>query len=381
MHVFEGTSTASDATRAVEEAMDHWATETLSPHIIFTFCSTSQDAAQISALIQARHPDALVVGCTTTGEHLANRHQNGSLVVAGLHTPEIQWSATRLEKLSTISEAAIEAQTHAVLTEIGLDPEEIDPDGCFSLLFIDGLSMKEEFVSSALADALAGIQMMGGSAGDDLSFQNTRVFLGGEATSDAAVVVVARSEAPFSIIKHQHFIPTPHRLVVTSVDPAARRVYEFDGYPALEGYAKALGLDPDEITDEVTFMNPVTFRCNDELYVRSIQKIEEDGSIVFYCAVEEGMVLEIGSHQDMETALLDSFSQLKQKLGEIDFVLGCNCILRALEAEQQNLHEDLGGVLATTAKHSIGFDTYGEQLNGLHINQTLVALALTSAAA
>jgi len=28
----------------------------------------------------------------------------------------------------------------------------------------------------------------------------------------------------------------------------------------------------------------------------------------------------------------------------------------------------------------VGFDTYGEQLNGLHINQTLVALALRDTA-
>jgi hypothetical protein len=28
------------------------------------------------------------------------------------------------------------------------------------------------------------------------------------------------------------------------------------------------------------------------------------------------------------------------------------------------------------AKHSIGFDTYGEMWNGLHINQTLVGVTL-----
>ena len=30
--------------------------------------------------------------------------------------------------------------------------------------------------------------------------------------------------------------------------------------------------------------------------------------------------------------------------------------------------------LNETAEHIIGFDTYGEQLNGLHINQTLVGV-------
>jgi len=167
---------------------------------------------------------------------------------------------------------------------------------------------------------------------------------------------------------------------VTRVDPATRRVYEFDGYPALEAYARVLGLTPAEVTNEVTFMNPVTFRCNNEIYVRSIQKIEEDGSITFYCAVEEGMVLEVGGHREMETEFINTFSQLKSELGDIEFILGYNCILRALEAEQRELHDELGAILSATANHVIGFDTYGEQLNGLHINQTLVALALTSAA-
>ena len=92
------------------------------------------------------------------------------------------------------------------------------------------------------------------------------------------------------------------------------------------------------------------------------------------------MVLEVGGHREMETEFINTFSQLKSELGDIEFILGYNCILRALEAEQRELHDELGAILSATANHVIGFDTYGEQLNGLHINQTLVALALTSAA-
>lgn len=381
MRVFEGSSNAPDASAAVEEALSSWhTTGDEAPDIIFAFCSTTQDAAQTFKDIQTRYPESIVVGCTTTGEHISGKHHNGSLVVAGLHTPEIQWSAVLLDNLSTLDDSAVEQKAHDAMHALGLEPGNFDPEGCFSLLFIDGLSMKEEFISSSLADALDGIPLIGGSAGDDLAFERTHVSLAGQAVSDAAVVVLGKSETPFTIIKHQHFAPTPERLVVTRVDPATRRVYEFDGYPALEAYARVLGLTPAEVTNEVTFMNPVTFRCNNEIYVRSIQKIEEDGSITFYCAVEEGMVLEVGGHREMETEFINTFSQLKSELGDIEFILGYNCILRALEAEQRELHDELGAILSATANHVIGFDTYGEQLNGLHINQTLVALALTSAA-
>lgn len=381
MQVFEGSSSAPIAAVAVEEALSEWDTASTGvPNIIFAFCSTAQDATQTFHHIQARFPESIVVGCTTTGEHLSGAHHNGSLVIAGLHTPEIEWSAVLLDGLSTLDNNGVEQKAHEAMRAVGLEPENVDPEGCFSLLFIDGLSMKEEFISSSLADALDGIPLIGGSAGDDLAFERTHVSLGGEAVSDAAVVVVGKSQTPFTIIKHQHFAPTPRRLVVTRVDQATRRVYEFDGYPAIEAYARALDLSPEEVTNEVTFMNPVTFRCNNELYVRSIQKLEDDGSITFYCAVEEGMVLEVGGHREMETEFINTFSQLKSELGEIEFILGYNCILRALEAEQRQLHDELGAILSATANHVIGFDTYGEQLNGLHINQTLVALALTSAA-
>jgi hypothetical protein len=127
-------------------------------------------------------------------------------------------------------------------------------------------------------------------------------------------------------------------------------------------------------------MHPVTFSCNNEIYVRSIQRIEDDGSIVFYCGVEEGMVLDLGGHHPMRDSLDGDLARLRQEMGKADLLIACNCILRALEAEQTQQHETLGEVLSQASGAYIGFDTYGEQLNGLHINQTLVALALRAAA-
>ena len=124
----------------------------------------------------------------------------------------------------------------------------------------------------------------------------------------------------------------------------------------------------------------MTFACNGELYVRSIQKVNEDGSITFYCAIEEGMVLDVGGHGDMHASLSSDLGALREELGKADFIVGFNCILRALEAKQAEAFDALGEVVGETAGAMIGFDTYGEQLNGLHINQTLVAVAIKAAA-
>jgi hypothetical protein len=61
-------------------------------------------------------------------------------------------------------------------------------------------------------------------------------------------------------------------------------------------------------------------------------------------------------------------------------MFGFNCILRALETSNEEKHEALGKTLRKFSPHYIAFDTYGEQLNGLHINQTFVAVAFEKAA-
>lgn len=377
MHIQQGHSRACDGAQAALEATQGWSGD---PDLILTFCSTAQDPQQVAQALSGRWPKARVVGCTTTGEHLSGQHYRGSLVAMGISSPKLRWSTARIQGLGQLTEEKIQVAVQSMFQELGVDPEDMDPQQYFCLCFVDGLSMKEEQFSAWAAEALEGIALLGGSAGDDLKFEETRVIYGDQASSDTAVLVLAHSQAPFQVIKHQHFKTTPSSLVVTRVDTAARRVYELDGYPALEAYARALGVSPEEVTGDVTFLNPVTFSCNNEIYVRSIQKIEEDGSIVFYCGVEEGMVLDIGGHKPMGDSLRSDMDALKEELGQADLLIACNCILRALEADQTQQHEDLGRLLSQASGAYIGFDTYGEQLNGLHINQTLVALALRDVA-
>jgi hypothetical protein len=55
-------------------------------------------------------------------------------------------------------------------------------------------------------------------------------------------------------------------------------------------------------------------------------------------------------------------------------VLGCDCILRRLELQQKGLLDEAPNVLR--GADFIGFSTYGEQFNGIHVNHTLTGVAL-----
>lgn len=316
-----------------------------------------------------------MAGCTTAGEQIGGSHHRGALVVAGVISPNVRWKTTLVENIATFEQATADAAVGRLFGELAVDPASFDPRELFCLTFIDGLSMKEETIASMVAESLDGVSLIGGSAGDDLKFTKTHVITEGRAETNAAVLVLGHSKTPFTILKHQHFVDTPRTLAITRADVDARRVYEMDGLPAAIAYSRALGIEREALTDELTFSNPLTFSCRGELYVRSILKVNDDDSITFYCGIEEGMVLDVGGHTNLVEALRDDLTATCRGQEKFAFLIGCNCILRALEAESGASHPAVGEVISKASRSSIGFDTYGEQLNGLHINQTLVALA------
>ena len=375
MIVHQGSSTLTDAAQAVEQATASWPA-TASPQLVIAFSSTAQDPQTLASALYARWPAATVIGCSTAGEHLSGQHFNGALVLMGVESSQLRWEAALIPDVLACDEAQARQVVDELMARHGLDRDAFSTRDLFALLLIDGLAMREEQVTAHIADALDGIPLLGGSAGDDLRFERTFVLHQGRAHQGAAVLILGRSQVPFTLIKHQHFTTTSPSLAITRADVAARRVYEMDGYPAAQAYARALGVARHELTDALTFMHPLIFPCEGQLYVRSIMKIhEEDDSISFYCGIEEGMVLRVAGHEDMADALERALEGVQAEL-----IIGFNCILRALEAGQRQQHEIICQAMARHARHVIAFDTYGEQLNGLHINQTFVALALHASA-
>lgn len=380
METKQGRSFHPSGKDAFAEATAEW-DASFQPDVVFLFVSTQQSADAVAAAAKTAFPNAVIVGCTSTGESLGGEHSNGAVAVAAIRTPAIRWASVCVPNLDGLSRESIGDATRTLFESLDVDADNLEPHKLFCVNFIDGLRLKEEEFCAHLTEALDGVAFVGGSAGDDLAFRETRVIFGGESHTNAAVLVMGRAEheSAFEIIKHQHFTRSPKRMVITKCVPAERRVVEIDGYPAAEAYARAIGLHVDSASlkdalAEAAFLQPVMIAVENEIYVRSVQAVDDDGSLRFYCAIEEGMVMEVADHHDMAEHLRRDFAPKHQKKAR--FMLTCNCILRALEAKAQGLHPTLDAVLQDVSEASIGFDTYGEQLDGLHMNQTLVALAL-----
>jgi hypothetical protein len=243
----------------------------------------------------------------------------------------------------------------------------------FALLLIDGLAGVEEPVLSAIARELGNIPLVGGSAGDNLAFKQTCVFHAGAFRSGSAVIALVHTSRPFEVFKTQHITSRDTKMVITEADPVRRVVTEINAEPASKEYARLSGLPEPELAPMMLATHPLTVRVGGDDYVRSIRSVNEDRSLTFYCAIDEGIVLSAGNANNIVTNLTDLFDRIHTNLGQPSAVLGFDCIFRRLELENRNLQGRVSQILA--ANRVIGFSTYGEQFNSMHLNQTFSGVA------
>ena len=202
------------------------------------------------------------------------------------------------------------------------------------MILVDGLQSAEEKLMMKIGD-LTDIPFIGGSAGDNLAFRKTFVYTGGKSYTDAAVIAVLKLKKGFDIIKTQSFRLMNKTLTATKVDEAVRTVLEFDGRPAVEAYASALGIGPAEVA--ANFMNhPLGLMTGaGEPYVRSPQQVK-GSAIAFFCAIKEGMELNLLESTDIVADTQKAVTRAVTSNGSVAGMINFNCILRTLELEQKN---------------------------------------------
>jgi hypothetical protein len=116
-------------------------------------------------------------------------------------------------------------------------------------------------------------------------------------------------------------------------------------------------------------------RIGGEYYVRSIQKANPDGSLTFFCAIDNGLVLTVAKHSASLVDNLDAgLAAIRQTIPRPALIFVSDCILRRLEMQQYGEIERAKKVLSQYPL--IGFSTYGEQFGSVHVNHTLTALVL-----
>ena len=332
------------------------------------FFASSHFDPSIGKKMQDTFKGVTVFGCTTAGEITSGKMLKGSVVAMALG-PEVV-TAIKVAVLENIKSGVnVKPAFQAFEEHFQVPVRKMDLAEYVGIVLIDGLSGREEVIMNQIGDQ-ADLSFLGGSSGDDLKFKATYVYSGGKAYTDAALLVLLHMKNGFDIIKTQSFNILDKKLVVTKSDEVTRDVIEFDGQPAALAYAAAIGTTVSEISNH--FMhNPVGLIINDEPYVRSPQRVN-DQSITFYCHIPEGMEVSLLESMDIMEDMRDALVKAKQH-GPVAGIINFNCILRTLELEKNGKTEEYGKLF--TEIPTVGFSTYGEEYIG-HINQTATILVL-----
>ncbi|MFH0725335.1 MAG: FIST N-terminal domain-containing protein [Pseudomonadota bacterium] len=339
--------------------------------VIF-FSSSLYDPGKLGTELKKTFPCPLI-GCTTAGEISAKGYQEGGIVGASLSSPELKLHSRLISPLNRFGLLEASAFADELRRELSFS-NGFEKEKMFGLLMIDGLSILEEQIISSLYNQLDGISIIGGSAGDDLKFGETKVYWDGQFVSDAAVFTLLETTLPFYVFNTQHFMPMEQKLVITGADPSRRIVTEINAEPAAREFARVLGLSITDLNPLVFSQYPLMLKIGDHWYVRSIQKVNEDESLSFFCAIDVGLVLTVAQGDDLVAGLKDELDRISRIIPDTRLIIGCDCILRKLEIIEKGLMQDVRELLNRT--NFIGFSTYGEQYDFVHVNQTLTGVAI-----
>jgi len=238
----------------------------------------------------------------------------------------------------------------------------------FALLLCDGLSAMEESIITTFYFVDSNFKIIGASAGDNLKFENTLIYIGQKKVHSIAIFFDIKKRT--QLIKENIYIPTGKNLLVTDADPIKRTVKTFNNNLAALEYAKVLGVSESDLP-KYFINNPLGRVSKDNIYIASPMKVNSDKSITFYSQILPNTFIEVLEPANYNLVMKETLASASFKPS---FVLSINCILRSLMFIDKNLWGNVSSNLLSLCENQTGFISYGEQFYRNHFNQTMVLL-------
>jgi hypothetical protein len=345
------------------------------------FGTSQYDLGKLGRALRSADHHRVVAAATSRAIGPAGFLKQG---ITGFHLPASRFKVADalIEDVGTFGLPDARQVVQSLLRRLREGTESRRPH-LFAMLLVDAEPRCEERLVAALATELGGVPLVGGSAGDvyfNPSGQNTtaaRVLHQGRAVRAGAVFCIVASQDPVLALSHHNFVAGRRRLVVTDADPDRRLVREIDGRSALKVYAGACGLKSAPKDARAFSPYPLMIKAGGQYFARGVQRIYQDGSIEFACAIEPGLVVRVAQPVDMLERLTETFDGLNKALGVPELVIGFDCAARTAYMERHGLAEAVSGLLAK--QQVIGFSTLGEQFNTIHVNNSFTCLGVAAA--
>ncbi len=341
-------------------------------HVI-VFFSRNYDAGELAAAFAEEFAGLPVSACSTAGGIGRSGMIESGLVAVAFPRRGFRIHTGLIEDVGSFGVERASAIVRRLKMQLSERAGQRLRDRVFGLMLVDGLSEAEEPLVAAVHWAFDDMQLLGGSSGDGLMFEKTALIHEGRVLTRAAILMMIESDYPFRIFKTDNFEATPVKFVVTAANAEHRVVHELNAEVAAREYASAIGLMLDDLSPLSFASYPLVVKVGGDYYCRSIRNVNADGSLSFYCAIDEGLVFTLARLKDMLSSTRQKLEEVEMSLDGIDIAIGFECVLRRLDAENRQVMRQMEDLYKRYGV--IGFHTYGEQLNAMHLNQTLTGIA------
>lgn len=250
----------------------------------------------------------------------------------------------------------------------------VTTENCCAFEITNAFCSSEEIVQDTFRFALEklNIPVFGGSAGNAGNSTNSFVSYNGSIYTEACVFVLIHNlHGAIKIFRENLFQPTNKFFDVTDVDCEERTVYEFDGKPAANVIAKALGVTVDKLPSLLS-SHPLGRMTDGEIYITEHNQVKEDGSLSYFARIYNHTKVALLVPDDPKKVLSSTIDTIKAEVKDFRFMIVVNCLSRSKLFEENMLMNYFTERLKDELGEYIGFSGYGEQTDYEHLNQTML---------
>jgi len=344
------------------------------PDAVLVFASSTHDYQALLTAVQDACRPAILIGCSSAGEFTSAGRGEGAACAFALQAPEMRFTAAVGRRLSENREAAAQ---DVVSSFNGLSDHQYGHRT--AIVLADALAGFTDDLVEQLTRLTGGTyRFVGGGAGDDARFQQTHVFYGTEAITDAVVALEILSNKPIGIGVRHGWQPASDRMRVTEAEGVD--LVSLNAIPAEEvigEYAVATGQDFDRTAPVPFFLhNTLGIEVGDRYRLRVPLAVNDDGSLHCASDVPAGSLTRImktdtpSAAQAAEEAARDAVDQLGELEPEAALFFDCVATRLRIGNEFGNELAKVQGILGQ-AEYA-GCNTYGQiaraegQFGGFH---------------
>lgn len=364
-----GASKNAQSEEAIQEAYSQAivALEGQAPSFLLLFASPMAfDQQQLLTSLKQKAPEAIVLGCSTSGEISTHGSADKSIALMAVFSDSMKFvPGLGINIKDNPRQAGVTLARDIQQKNNGNKPKA-------ALILPDGLAGNGADIVRGVLDVFGkDFRLAGGAAGDDYLFEKTYQYYGDQVMDGNVVGVGLEGDFSFGIGVRHGWIPIGNPRTVTRSE--SNVLYELDGQPAIQIYEDQFGKDKELISKDepfarlaITYPLGIATEENEEFLIRDPITVDEQGAITCAAEIPVGakVYIMIGSREEAIEAAQEAAKQAMAQIEgrQIKAAILFNCIARKklLMAKKQEEIDRIRQILGEEVP-LIGFYTYGEQ--------------------